>query len=462
MTSELQVFGRGRGRASIVGAAKDSAETRALEAWLADRMDVVRVQRREGSGSIDVDFEDGAALPGRFVRALRDQIHAIGCDRGAAAPFDVRPVHSTPGRVRLRASGIDAHQLATLAMLSNALAGVKRTHHLSGSLTMVIVYDPDEFTEAELISTLRKSDPSEWTRDWQEPAPIRWGGALSGTSVLFMCITRAAPFPWLAFGVLTGAWRPFWRSLGALREGKMSVDALDVAATIAALATRRVTTAAFVIWMVGVGDLLLDLSASQARAALSTLMRRRERQALRLLHDGTIEAAPVGELRVGERFIVHAGHGIAADGRVVSGLAEVDEKALTGESQLLSKRRGARVFASTVVAEGQLIVEVERSGKDTEAAKIERILNTVGSKPLTLQRDALELASQLVLPTFGVAAIAAVLSADVTRAVCVLITDFGTGIRIAVPTTALTAMALAAREGVLIKGAQYLERLAKT
>ncbi len=105
---------------------------------------------------------------------------------------------------------------------------------------------------------------------------------------------------------------------------------------------------------------------------------------------------------------------------------------------------------------------MQSAGKNTEAAKIERILNTIGNKPLTLQRDALEFASQLVLPTFSIAASAAALASDVTRAVCVLITDFGTGIRVAVPVSALTAMALAARQGVLVKGAQYLERLSQT
>jgi Cu2+-exporting ATPase len=79
-----------------------------------------------------------------------------------------------------------------------------------------------------------------------------------------------------------------------------------------------------------------------------------------------------------------------------------------------------------------------------------------------LQRNALDIAGKLVLPTFGVAGLAAALSSEVTRGVCVLITDFGTGFRIAVPTCALTAMTLAAREGVLVKGAQYLERLSKT
>ena len=99
--------------------------------------------------------------------------------------------------------------------------------------------------------------------------------------------------------------------------------------------------------------------------------------------------------------MVHTGHGIVADGKVVSGLAEVDAKALTGESRLLPKKEGDPVFASTVVVAGQLVVEVERSGKNTEAAKIERILNTVGSKPLTLQRDALDIASKLFFRRSG-------------------------------------------------------------
>ena len=204
-------------------------------------------------------------------------------------------------------------------------------------------------------------------------------------------------------GIILNTLRPLGRSLAALREGKISIDLLDVAATFAALATGRPITAAFVIWMVGVGDSAARHLGQQARSALSTLMQRREQEAFRVLADGANETVPVGDLRVGDHFIVHTGRGIAADGKVVSGLAEVDEKALTGESHLLAKKKGDPVFASTVVVDGQLVVEVESSGGNTEAAKIESILNTVGSKPLTLQRDALEFASKLVLPTFGVA-----------------------------------------------------------
>jgi Cu2+-exporting ATPase len=444
-----------------MGARPGSGEASALEAWLSRRIDVIRFDRRRADGgTLDVEFDDGSALPGRFLRSLRDRVFALR--RPAPEPFDVRPVHSLEGRVRLRVTGVREPELGTLAMLTARLPGVTLTRHLPGGRTMLVLYDPARANEASIVGELKKSEPAEWPRGWRRPAPIRWGGALAGTWVLIMCLARVTPPPVRALGVALSTLRPLHRSISALRRGRTSIDLLDVAATFAALATGRPTTAAFVIWMVGVGDLLLDLSANKARSALSTLMQRGKQEAIRILPGGGTETVPAGDLRRGDAFLVTAGHGIVADGRVLSGLAEVDEKALTGESRLLSKKADDRVFASTLVVEGQLTVEVERSGASTEAAKIERILNTVGSKPLTLQRAALDFAGKLVLPTFGVAWLAATLASDVTRAVCVLITDFGTGIRIAVPTSALTAMALAAREGVLVKGAQYLERLAKT
>lgn len=462
MNAEPQIFEKGPGRVRIVGAGEEPAEARELEAWLAERIDVVRVERRPETGVLEVCYDDGTALRGRFVRSLRDKLHTLHRSCVRPQPLEIKPVHSLRGRVRLRVTGIPERQLATLTFITAGMPGVKRTSHLAGSDTTLVVYDPEEISEGLILEALWNSDRAEWTRKWHRPAPIRWGGALAATSTLIWCVTRIAPFPWLAMGVALNTLRPLRRSIAALGEGRISIDLLDVAATFAALATRRPATAAFVIWMVGVGDLLLDISANKARSALSTLMRGREHDASRVLPDGSIETVPLRDLKVGDHVVVSTGHAIVADGTVVSGSAEVDEKALTGESHLLSKKRHDPVFASTIVAEGSLVIEVTSSGSNTEAAKIERVLNTVGSKPLTLQRDALEVASKLVLPTFGIALLAAVLSGDVTRAVCVLITDFGTGIRIAVPTSALTAMALAARKGVLVKGAQYLERLAKT
>jgi len=457
MRRALQVFLRGDRRVTVAGLRRESALATALEAWLAERIEVVRIERRDATRGLDVVYDDGAAVPGCFLRALRDRIHAL--EEPPAVPFDVAIVHSLPGRVRLRVLGVTERQTAALATLVAVMPGVLGVRHLPGSTTILLIYDPARSTEDAIVCALRKLDLA--PEEWQRPTGLRWGGALCCTGVLLTCLARAAPFPALAAGVVCGSLRPLHRSVIGLTEGKISIDLLDVAATFAALATRRPVTAAFVIWMVGVGDLLLDVSANNARSAISTLIQHREQETEVVLADGHPARVRVRLLERGDRLVVRTGQVIAADGRILSGLAEIDEKALTGESRLLVKEEGARVFASTVVVSGRIVVEVEQSGRSTQAAGIERILGTIGSKPLLLQRDALELASRLVVPTFGVAALAAILSSDVTRAICILITDFGTGIRIAVPVSALIAMTLAAKRGILVKGAQYLERLSR-
>jgi heavy metal translocating P-type ATPase len=455
MIPTLQVLLCGKSRARIItGSGRDSAEARAIEKWLAGRSDVVRFERQNSTGEFDIDYDDGDDLRGHFLRALRDKLHTLK----RREPFDVQPVHSLPGRVRVRVTGIHVQQLAALTVLVEGLPGVKHSKHWPGSNSTLIFYDANRVSEERIVDFLRKREPADLSGKGQRPTQLRWLGAVSDTSALILCLSRMASFPVMACWITLNALRPLHRSLEALGEGRISIDLLDVAATSAALATGRPITAAFVLWMVGVGDLLLDVSANIARSAMAPLVKLTEQEAFRVLADESIERVPVHRLERGDRIMVSTGHAIVADGKVVSGLAEADQKALTGESGLVSKKEGAPVFASTVVAEGQIVVEVESSGRNTEAAKVASVLETVGSKPTTLQRNALDFAGQLVLPTFGVAA----LTGDVTRAVCILITDFGTGIRIAVPTSAMTAVALAAREGVLVKGAQYLERLSKT
>ena len=104
---------------------------------------------------------------------------------------------------------------------------------------------------------LRKIAEHETGEDHPEPGEVRWGGALAGTTVLAMCLSRAFPMSVMAAGITLVALRPMRRSAEALIvEGKLNIDSLDVAATFAALATGRPATAAFVIWMVGIGDLL--------------------------------------------------------------------------------------------------------------------------------------------------------------------------------------------------------------
>src|ERR1019366_3034653 len=197
---------KGQGTACIVGVRKGSPEAAVLEAWLAERIDVVRYEERAGTAAYYVDYDEGAALPGRFIRSLRDRIQTL--NQPIPEPFKVIPVHRLKGRVRLRITGIAEHELATLTMLAGGLPGVRSTKHIPGGRTVLVVYNPEKVSERFIVAGLFKSDPSEWAREWHEPAPPRWLAALSGTSTLVACLTGAAPFSWLAIAVMLNTVRP--------------------------------------------------------------------------------------------------------------------------------------------------------------------------------------------------------------------------------------------------------------
>jgi Cu2+-exporting ATPase len=126
-----------------------------------------------------------------------------------------------------------------------------------------------------------------------------------------------------------------------------------------------------------------------------------------------------------------------------------------------ARRPGDRILAATVVVDGEVSARVTRTGTETTAARIVQILEEAGARPMTMQRHVEKSADRLVWPTILTAVAAATFSGEVQRLTSVLINDFGTGIRIAVPTNALTAITMASRAGVLIKGAAYLELLAR-
>jgi heavy metal translocating P-type ATPase len=449
-------------RVRILNMRQGSIEHRRLELWLSSRSEVVHVEEKPDTETIIVHCDHGKASPHRFIRAIGDQLHAI-MNSSFTENFDIQPIHSLEGRTRVQISGAKEWQMSALSEIAAMRPGVEKCVYIPGSNTMLIAFNPVTVSEEHLINTLRDIGLSDSPNGRHVSTQLRWGGAAAGTTVLMMCLSRAFPMPVMAAGIVLVALRPMARSVDAfINEGKLSIDSLDVAATFAALATGRPATAAFVIWMVGVGDLLLDFSANTTRHALSKLVQQRDREACVVSEDGSIRRVPVEALIIGDRFIVQAGQSIAADGRVVDGCAEVDEKALTGESRPIRKDKLSIVYASTLLLQGRIVVEVEAISKNSEVAKIERVLNTVGNKPLTLQREALELGGKLVPPTFAIAGAAAAVASSVTPGVSVLVTDFGTGIRIAVPTSALTAMTIAAREGIMVKGAHYLERLSKT
>ena len=154
--------------------------------------------------------------------------------------------------------------------------------------------------------------------------------------------------------------------------------------------------------------------------------------------------------------MVNTGEVVPVDGVIAEGLAMIDQHALTGESTPAEKGVGDRVFASTLLVAGKILVSVEKSGSETASAKISQILNDTAGYKLSSQHKGERLADKAVIPTLTIGAVG-MATMGPYGAVAVLNSDFGTGIRMAAPLAMLSSLALCASKGILVKDGRALE-----
>ncbi|MBW2059739.1 MAG: hypothetical protein JRH07_07165 [Deltaproteobacteria bacterium] len=104
------------------------------------------------------------------------------------------------------------------------------------------------------------------------------------------------------------------------------------------------------------------MGASRALEELAKLM---PSNAHKVMPDGSVKDVPIDELNVGDRYLVKPGEKIPADGEVVEGQTSVNEAMLTGESNPVFKRAGAKAIGGSINGEGSITVEVQKTGKDS-------------------------------------------------------------------------------------------------
>jgi Cu2+-exporting ATPase len=432
---------------------------------------VVGVVHEPASGRMRVRYDERRSAGAYLQGVLTDRVAALRAPPvKRRRPTVVTVVHESVGRVRLSIKAPPAMVERLRAFLADR-PGVERAATSPATGTVLVVFDPERTSTQQLVELIRESTP----RDWPEAAPsaespyFEWVKAGFSTAVMAASITGVVPVPIMLGAVGITALPPFKRALLALGEGRVNVDVMDATAITVCMLRSDPLTASVITALLALGDLILDRTRARARTAISRLMHLDDGEAYVIdriegpMSEGARKVRKVHprELKVGVWIVIYPGARVPADGVIVEGSLSVDEKALTGESVPRDRQVGDRVMAASVAVQGQAVVEVERAGSDTVAARIVQILQGAGQKPMTLQRNAESVADKLVLPTFGTAGLAWALSGMIDRLTSVLITDFGTGVRVAVPTAALTAMTVAARHGVLVKGATFLERLSE-
>ncbi|GAB3163319.1 heavy metal translocating P-type ATPase [Microbispora hainanensis] len=205
-------------------------------------------------------------------------------------------------------------------------------------------------------------------------------------------------------------------------------------------------------------------SKRRAGAALRALLELGAKD-VAVLRDGREVRIPIGELRVGDRFVVRPGEKIATDGVIEEGSSAVDASMLTGESVPVEVRPGDPVTGATVNAGGRLVVRATRIGADTQLAQMARLVEDAQTGKAQVQRLA-DRISGIFVPIVIALAVATLgywlgtgegVGAAFTAAVAVLIIACPCALGLATPTALLVGTGRGAQLGILIKGPEVLE-----
>lgn len=184
-----------------------------------------------------------------------------------------------------------------------------------------------------------------------------------------------------------------------------------------------------------------------------------------VIRDGKEVRVPIGQVAVGDRFVVRPGEKVATDGRVVAGHSAVDESMLTGESVPVEVEEGSPVTGATLNTSGRLVVEATRVGSETTLAQMGKLVRDAQAGKAPVER-LVDRISQVFVPVVVVVALLTLAghllvghgtAHAFTAAVAVLIIACPCALGLATPTAILVGTGRGAQLGLLIKGPEVLE-----
>lgn len=247
----------------------------------------------------------------------------------------------------------------------------------------------------------------------------------------------------------------------ALRMKAFSIELLVTIAVIGALIIGEYVESAVVTFLFIFGAWLETRTLEKTRTALKNLIDMTPVEATVIRPEGTVKV-PADDLVKGDRVVIRSGEKVAVDGRIVTGRALIVEAAITGESVPASKQEGDLVFSGTLLDNGYVEVIAERVGDDTTFSQIiELVENAQESKTKT--KKFLDRFAQIYTPSIVILSILVYLiSANVELALTFLVIACPGALVISTPVSMVAGIGNGARHGVLVKGGEIMEKLAKT
>ncbi|MCK9516923.1 MAG: cation-translocating P-type ATPase [Ottowia sp.] len=249
-------------------------------------------------------------------------------------------------------------------------------------------------------------------------------------------------------------------AIRALTVRNISIDLLVSIAAIGALIIGEYWEAAAVTFLFAIGHALESATLNKTRAALAELIAVAPDTAV-VMRDGEQVEISASSVAMGEVVLVKNGAKVPVDGQVIAGTGALDEATITGESIPVEKSKGDHVFAGTISRGGFLQVLATGIGADTTLARIiHRVEDAQDAKART--QKFMDRFSRWYTPGVIVMSLLAwLISGSVVLALTLLVVACPGALVISIPVSIVAGIGRSARDGILIKGGEFLETAAK-
>ncbi len=279
----------------------------------------------------------------------------------------------------------------------------------------------------------------------------------------------AASWALYAVSYASGGWFGARAGLESLRERTVDIDLLMILAALGALAIGAPFEGAMLLFLFSLSNVLQHVAIGRSRSAIEALMQLRPDAAKVRRGDDWVDV-PVGRVAVGDVFLVTPGDRLPLDGVVTSGRSEVDQASLTGESVPVTKVEGDEVFGGTINGGGALEVRVTKPASESAIARMMAMVEDAQSQKAETQRLIDRFEQPYALGVIAMTALAIVVPLvgwdepfreAFYRAMTLMVAASPCALVISTPAAVLSAIAAAARSGVLFKGGVTVEEAAK-
>ncbi|KAF8400197.1 hypothetical protein HHK36_013493 [Tetracentron sinense] len=353
------------------------------------------------------------------------------------------------------------------------LEGIVEVSVIVPSRTVIVVHDNLLISQIEIVKALNQARLEANVRVYGEANyGKKWPSSYAMASGILLSLSLSKflyhPMQWLAVGAVAfGLPQIILRSIAGVRRLTLDINILVLIAVGGTIALRDYLEAGFIVFLFNIAEWLESRASHKATAVMSSLMGMAPQKAI-LAETG--QAVDAEDVMVNTVLAVKAGEVIPIDGVVMEGKCDVDEKTLTGEPFPVAKQIESIVWAGTINLNGYISVKTTALAEDCVVAKMAKLVEEAQNSKSKVQRVIDHICKYytpaVVLISTGLAVVPAALRTHHLKywfqlALVVLVSACPCALILSTPVASFCALAQAARTGLLIKGGDYLEILAK-